>query len=333
MRGAWLAVLTLVMAAGCGRSSDPGAGSADSAAGGSDKLLRIAVIPKGTSHEFWKSVHAGAKQAAQELGNIEIVWQGPAAESSINEQIAIVEGMVVKGVDGIVLAPNHSQSLVPAVQAANDEGIPVVVFDSGLKPGAEIVSYVATDNENGGRMAAQRLAELLGGKGNVVLLRYMPGSESTEMRELGFLEKLKEYPDIKVISSDQHAEDTTATAKAKAEQLLLQFKGEIDGIFAVCEPNANGTLLALEGQDLAGKVKFIAFDPSDQLIQGLHDESVHGIVLQDPVQMGYLAVKAMAQHLRGQAVEKRIPTGEYVATLENLESEQIQKLLSPEQLE
>jgi ribose transport system substrate-binding protein len=328
MRGAWWAIIAVAVLAGCG---DTNTSSSSGNSGG--KKLRIAVIPKGTSHEFWKSVHAGAKKAAEEAGNVEIVWQGPASESDINQQISIVEQMVLQGVDGIILAPNHSQSLVPVVQGANDAKIPVVVFDSGLDAGAEIVSYVATDNENGGRLAAERLAEVLGGKGNVILMRYRAGSESTEMREKGFLDKLQEYPDIKVLSSDQYAEGTPESAKAKAEQLLLQFKGEVDGFFAVCEPNANGALLAIENQGGEKKIKFIAFDPSRQLIQGLKDGSVHGIILQDPVQMGYLSVKALLQHLDGQEVEKRIPTGEYVATKENMDTEKIQTLLQPVQQE
>jgi ribose transport system substrate-binding protein len=324
----WLAIV-LAVNLGCGKPNLGVPGRAP----GARETLRIAVIPKGTSHEFWKSVHAGAKRAAEEIGDVEIIWQGPAAEQNTEQQIQIVRQMILRGVDGIVLAPNHSESLVQVVAEANDEEIPIVVFDSGLGQGAETVSYVATDNENGGRLAAERLAEVLGGNGNVILLRYMQGSESTEMREKGFLDKLADYPDIKVISSDQYAGGTPEAAKRTTEQLLLKFQGKVDGLFAVCEPNANGALLALEEQNAAGKVTFIAFDPSNQLIRGLEEGTVHGIVLQDPVQMGYLSVKALVDHLEGRPVEPRIPTGEYVATKENMESEEMQRLLKPVQQE
>jgi ABC-type sugar transport system substrate-binding protein len=170
-----------------------------------------------------------------------------------------------------------------------------------------------------------------GGAG-VVLLRYNPGSESTEQREKGFLETLaKEYPDIKVISSNQYAGTTPESALGKASDVLNRFGDRVTGMFAVCEPNANGLLGALENTGLAGKVKAVVFDPSPSLIRGLGDGKIHGIVLQDPVTMGYEGVKTMVAQLEGKEVERRIVTGEYVATLENMDSDQMRKLLEPEQ--
>lgn len=331
MRRAFLIVLmTTAIFCGCGPQHDPPSGGTNTGTGG--KKLRIAVIPKGTTHEFWKSVHAGAKQAADELGDVEIVFQGPANEADIEGQIGKVRAMIVNRVDGIVLAPNHSGSLTKVVKEANAASIPVLIFDSALDEGPKIVSYVATDNENGGALAARKLVELLEGKGNVILLRYRTGSESTEMREKGFLEEIKKHPDIKVLSDNQYGESTTEQAKAKTADLLLKFKDEgVDGLFAVCESNCNGALRALEDAGLAGKVKYMAFDPSDQLIEGLKNDSVHGIVLQDPVKMGYLSVKNLVASIRGEQVEKRISTGEHVATKDNMETEEFQKLLHPVQ--
>jgi ribose transport system substrate-binding protein len=295
--------------------------------------LRIAVIPKGTSHEFWKSVHFGAEQAAQELGNVTVIWRGPVVESDTGSQIEVVKNMVTNQVDGIVLAPNQKGGLVDAVQEAVSEGIPVVIFDSGLDPGPEIVSYVATDNYKGGKMAAAQMADSIGGKGNVILLRYLAGSESTEQREQGFLDGLKDYPDIKVVSSDQRGGDNATSAKEKVDQLLQLYGRDLAGIFAVCEPNANGTLEALRNAGLNKQVKLIAFDPSDALIEALADGSCSGIILQDPVQMGYQSVKALVAANQGEKVESFISTGEYVATPENQQEESIQKLLKPAILE
>jgi ABC-type sugar transport system substrate-binding protein len=166
----------------------------------------------------------------------------------------------------------------------------------------------------------------------VVLLRYNPGSESTEQREKGFLETLaKEYPSIKVLSSDQYAGTTPEGALDKATDVLNKYQDRVTGIFAVCEPNANGLLGALENTGLAGSVKAIAFDPSTALIKGLTDGKVHGIVLQDPVMMGYLGVKTMVAHLDGKDVEKRIVTGEYVATPKNMSEARMKELLEPAQ--
>jgi ABC-type sugar transport system substrate-binding protein len=168
----------------------------------------------------------------------------------------------------------------------------------------------------------------------VVLLRYNPGSESTEQREKGFLETLaKEYPKINVISSNQYAGTTPESALDKATDVLNKYQDRVTGIFAVCEPNANGVLGALENTGLAGNVKALVFDPSPALIKGLADGKVHGIVLQDPVTMGYEGVKTMVAHLEGNNVEKRIVTGEYVATPENMNSESMKKLLEPAQYE
>lgn len=314
---------------GCGSSTEKNVVSRDNGS----TTLRIAVIPKGTSHEFWKSVHYGAKKAADEAGNVEIIWRGPVVESDTGSQIEVVKNMVTMNVDGIVLAPNQKGGLVDAVEESISEGIPVVIFDSGLDEGPEIVSYVATDNFKGGQLAADQMAKAISEQGNVILLRYLPGSESTEQREEGFLEGLKKYPDIKVVSSDQYAGDSATSAKEKADQLLQLHGKDLAGIFAVCEPNANGTLEALRNAGLNGKVKLIAFDPSDALIEAMRSGSCSGIVLQDPVQMGYQGVKALLAAINGESVEEVISTGEYVATPENMQDEDIQKLLKPEIVE
>lgn len=325
------ALLCLVAVfSGCSSSSDPVARGPE---GPSDETFRVAVIPKGTSHEFWKSVHYGAQKAANELGNVEIIWRGPVVESDTGSQIEVVKNMITQRVDGIALAPNQKGGLVDAVDEAIAEGIPVVIFDSGLDEGPDIVSYVATDNYRGGEMAAEQMAEAIGEKGNVILLRYLAGSESTEQREQGFLDKIAEYPDIKVVSSDQRGGDNTTEAKAKVDQLLQLHGKDLSGIFAVCEPNANGTLESLRSAGVNGKVKLIAFDPSDALIEALGDGSCSGIVLQDPVEMGYQAVMTLVGAIYGEEADDFISTGEYVATPENMDDQDIQELLKPEIIE
>jgi len=327
----WILIVLLLLA-GCGPSKES---STSSATGGTDgeQPLEIAVIPKGTSHEFWKSVHYGAQKAADEIGDVKILWKGPIKESDTGSQIQVVKLMITSRVDGIVLAPNQKGGLVDAVSESVDEGIPVVIFDSGLDEGPDIVSYVATDNFKGGQMAADTLAKAIGEEGKVILLRYLAGSESTEQREEGFLKGMQKYPDIDVVSSDQRGGDNATASKEKVTQLLQLYGQDLDGIFAVCEPNANGTLEALRNAGLNKKVKFIAFDPSDALIEALEDGSCSGIVLQDPVQMGYQSVKTIVGAIRGEAAEEFISTGEYVATPENMQEERIQELLKPSIIE
>ena len=326
------AALTLSLAGflvtGCSENATPNNPSTGAAGGGTGKY-RIAVIPKGTTHDFWKSVHYGAQQAADELGNVEITWNGPDNETDKESQIKTVDTFVGEKVDGICLAPIDRDALVPAVKRAAQRKIPVVVYDSALSDLSDAVSYVATDNLKGGIMAAEKLSSAMDGQGGVILLRYQAGSESTEERERGFLETMQKHKGIKILSESQRVNSDAVEAMKVAESSLRNFKDEVSGVFTVCEPNNKGMLQALENEQLAGKVHFIAFDSDPRILKGLVDKSVDGVVLQNPVRMGYLAVKTLVAHLKGEQVEKRIDTGEELATPENMNDPEIRKLLEP----
>jgi ribose transport system substrate-binding protein len=305
----------------------------------SANIYRIAVIPKGTTHIFWKSIHAGAIKAQEELKasgvNVEIIWKGPLKEDDRESQIQVMENFVTQGVTGIVLAPLDDVALRIPVKEAVNNGIPVVIIDSGLKS-EDYVSFVATDNYVGGRKGGERLAEILGGKGKVIMLRYQEGSASTMNREQGFLDVLKEkYPGIKVVSANQYGGATTESAYQASENLLAPLEKAdggltIDGIFCPNESTAFAMLRALEDSDLAGKVKYVGFDSSERLVQGLRNGEIQGLVLQDPINIGYLGVKTLVAHLQGQKVEKRIDTGSAVATPENMDEPKMKNLLEPD---
>jgi ribose transport system substrate-binding protein len=292
----------------------------------------IAVIPKGTTHEFWKSVHAGALRAAGELG-VEILWKGPQTENDRDAQIAEVENFTNRGVSAIVLAPLDENALRKPVAAAVARRIPVVIFDSALQ-GEGPVSFVATDNLKGGRIAGVHLARLLGGRGRVAMLRYMEGSASTSAREAGFLEAAKDAG-LEVVSDNQYAGATGDSAQKAAENLLGSLKTpdgglKVDGLFCPNESSTFGMLRALQGAGLAGKVKFCGFDSSEKLVAALKAGELHGAVLQDPVKMGYLAVKTAVEHLRGAVVEGRIDTGAVLVSPDNMEQPDMKALLHPE---
>jgi ribose transport system substrate-binding protein len=315
---------TALVLAGCGGPKDKAAAPAPGAA----KPLKIAVIPKGTTHEFWKSIHAGAVQAARELG-VEILWKGPQKEDDRAQQITVVEDVISRGVDGIVLAPLDDRALIRPVQDAMREKIPVVIMDSGLQ-GKDYLSFVATDNFQGGVLAARRLGELLEGKGRIFRIRYQAGSASTTDRENGFLETLtKEFPAVKVLVQDQYTGPTTETAYQLAENLLGRFP-DVDGIFCPNESSTFGTLRALQESRLAGKVKFVGFDSSPKLVQGLRDGHLHGLILQNPVKMGYLGVTELVKAIRGEKIPNRVDTGVTLATKENMDLAEIKALLSPD---
>jgi ribose transport system substrate-binding protein len=221
--------------------------SGSSLSGAKTKKWKVIVIPKGTTHEFWESLHAGALKAAGELGNVEVIWLGPQKEDERAQQIELVQSAVAAGVDGIVLAPLDAHALVDPVEAAAARGIPVVVFDSGLET-KQFVSFVATDNYHGGVLAARRLGQVLGGKGRVILLRYAVGSESTDQREKGFTDTLtEEFPGLKLISDTEYAGPTFDSAQEKSQSLLTRYRGQVDGIFCPNESSTFGMMRALEG--------------------------------------------------------------------------------------
>lgn len=320
-----VAVALAAAVTACGGGSAPKSGQPAS--------LNIAVIPKGTTQVYWQSVHAGAEKAAQEL-NVTITWRGPLREDDRSAQISEIEGFVTRGVSGIVLAPLDDTALQAPVADAVARKIPVVIIDSALK-GSDFVSFVATDNRKGGRMAGEGLAAVVPKGGKIVLLRYAEGSASTTEREEGFLEAIAAHPDLQVISSNQYGGVDIEGAYKKSESLLSRFKGAngslgVDGIFCPNESSSLAMLRVLEDNGWAGKVRFIGFDASDRLVKGLSEGHFDGLILQDPVRMGYLGVKTMVAHLRGEPVEKRVDTGVRLVTRQDMNTPEAQALLHPE---
>ena len=323
-RGFFALPLCAALLAACG---------GDSNGGGNPDALQIAVVPKGTTHDFWRNIHAGALRGARELSDqgtpVEIIWNGPLREDDREQQLQVVEGFIAQGIDGIVLAPLDDRALVRPVEEARRAGIPTVIIDSGLQTD-QIVSFVATDNFLGGQLAADRIGELLGGEGRLLVLRYAEGSESTRQREEGFLERIRsEYPGVEIVSSDQYAGATRETAKRASENLLNRFGDDIDAVYTPNESSTSGMLLALQDLGRAGAVQFVGFDASDALVNAMRNGHIHGLVVQNPMRMGHLGVVTMVRHLRGEEVDRRIDTGVTVITPENLDEPESQELVDP----
>jgi ribose transport system substrate-binding protein len=282
----------------------------------------------GTTHEFWKSVHAGALTAARELG-VEIVWKGPLKEDDRNEQVQIVETLSGAGVDALVLSPLDDRALIRPVADARRAGIPTVVFNSALQ-GEEHVAFVSTDNFQGGVMAARAMGRLTGGRGRLILMRLKVGVEGTTKREEGFLSTLRaEFPAIAVLSDNQYAGTSTEMACQTMENLLSRFTG-VDAVFTPNESTTFGALRALQDHGLAGKVVHVGFDASAKLIEALEKREIRGLVLQDPFAMGYLSLKTAVAHLRGEPYEKTAATTLVLATPENMNEPTVRRLLRPD---
>jgi ribose transport system substrate-binding protein len=330
------AMLAALLLAGCVQQTEQASGTppaAPSGAGGgggkpAGERLKIAVVPKGTTHQFWQTIRAGAEAAGAEPEiNAEILWNGPKAETDVRDQIDIVQSFASQGVDGIALAATNKQSLSPVVQELEGKGIPVVTIDSGIEPDTSR-SFIATDNVAAARLAAAELGRLLGGKGKVAVLSFLKGAGTSDEREQGFLEGIREFPGITVLPVEYTDSDANK-ARDKMETLLTQHR-DVAGVFASNEPNVKGAASVLADRGLAGKVKLVGFDASDAEITYLKEGVVQALVVQDPYRMGYEGVKALAAIARGGASPpKRVDTGATVVTRENMEKPEVRKLLYP----
>lgn len=315
-------ILCLLILVGC---TQQGTDTADGQS--TENQTVIAVVPKGVAHIFWQSVHAGALTAGKEFG-VQIEWKGPPTETQKDEQRNIVEDFVVKQVDGIVLAPQDENALVPAVEKVAQAKIPCVIFDSGINSD-KFVSFVATDNYKGGVMAANEMGRLLNGKGTVIITRCDPGSDSTNKREQGFEDTIADkFPDIKIVDSKYGNSDREESRSVTED--MLSAHPDVDAIFASNESSTTGALLALQSRGVAGKKIFVGFDSSDDLIKAMSNKEINALVLQNPFKMGYLGVKAIVDHLAGRQVEKRIDTGVYLITPKNMDEPQNKELLNPD---
>ena len=294
--------------------------------------LRIAVIPKGTTHEFWKMGEAGAKKAGNELG-IEIIWKGPQKESDRAGQIKVVENFITQGVDGIALAPLDDKALVRPVNEAKNAGIKVAVWDSGLDEsvGDAVISSVMTNNFAAGQDCGKRLAMLMNGSGKVLMLRHAVNHDSTTKREEGFLDGIKKAaPSIELLSIDQRGGVSIDEAMKVSESLLNQFGDQVDGVFTPNESTTQGMLRALDQAGLAGKFPFVGFDTNEALLQGLKDKKVSALAVQDPFQMGYTAVRNIFNSIQQKPFEANVDTGAVLLDLENIDTEEIQKIINPQ---
>jgi ribose transport system substrate-binding protein len=305
-----LSIFTILLFAACNR-------------GGNNQKV-IAVIPKGVSHSFWQTVKSGAETAGKDL-NVKIDWKGPAQETDISGQINMVEDAINRRVDGIVLAPSHGDSLVPIVTRAQKEGIPVTIFDSGIST-EQYLSYVSTDNRQGGVVAAKRIGEKLGGKGKVAILGVKKGSVSTDEREEGFKETIEQqFPGIR-IAQFLYGEANAVKSLSAAEDILTAHP-DLNGMFASNESSTVGALRAIRQSNLVGRIVLVGFDATPDLVNNVKDGAIDSLVLQNPFKMGYEGVKTVVDKLSGQVPQKRIDTGVKLLTKENMGTPEMQQLI------
>ena len=287
----------------------------------------VGVVPKGANHIFWRTVHAGALAAAEEY-DLEVVWNAPRIEIDSARQISIVENLIARRVDGIVLAPVDEEALVAVVERAADSDIPVSIFDSGIKTD-KIISFVATDNYHAGVMAGRRMGRILNGRGKVGVIGFMPGSASTMAREAGFNETLaREFPMIENVGV-RHPMADRAKALAEAENMMTAHP-DLDALFADNESSTEGVVRAVKQRGAVGRVKIVGFDASQGLIEELKAGAIDSIVVQDPFKMGYESTKAVGLRLNGKQPAAEMDSGAYLVLPENVDTPAMQELLFPD---
>jgi ribose transport system substrate-binding protein len=288
-----------------------------------DKTL--AWIPKATNSTFWLAVKRGAEKAGEELG-YEILYVGVQEQTNIAGQVNLVNDMVVRKVDGILIAATDAKALAPAVEKAIESGVPVITLDSGVDSDAPY-AYIATDNVGAAKIAAETLAKLIDGKGKVGDIGITAGSQTGREREDGFLEGMKAFPDIEVLPVQYSGCDPAKSLNVATD--MFTGNQDIAGYFGACDGGGTGAGQLVKQKGLKGQVHVVSFDTSPEELQLFKDGYIDALIVQDPFQMGYRGVHAMDKVLKGEKVEPRVvEIPAQVVTMENFDDPAIQELLN-----
>ena len=312
-----LLLIALVLV-GCGGGEEEAAGGADG-----DKPY-IAVISKGFQHQFWQAVNAGADQAAEDLG-VTITFEGPETEAMVDKQVEMVQAALDKNPAAICLAALDTQALIPLLERAQEEGIPVVGFDSGIDSDIPVTT-AATDNLAAAAKAADEMAALIGGSGQVAVIVHDQTSRTGIDRRDGFLNQMAaEYPDIEVVDVQYGAGDhLKSTDLAKA---IIEAHPDLKGFFGANEGSIIGVMNAVTETGKEGEIMVIGYDSGKQQTDAIRSGLVAGAITQDPIGIGYKCVEAAVKAVNGEELPDEIDTGFHYYTAENIDSDTIKPLL------
>jgi len=289
-----------------------------------DKPLTVQMIVMSINSEYWLNVKAGAEEELAKH-NGRLIYTGPSIDGDIQGQIDMMENAISSKVDGIVLIPLDSEALVPSAQKAIASGIPTVVVDGPVNWDG-VTSYIATDNVEASHLAMETLVKLIGEKGKVAIINALAGIPSNDGRNTGAQNALKNYPDVQLLEILRGPDQ--AAALQNAENLLTANR-DIAGIFSAYDRGAIGTGQALMNSGLAGKVRHVAFDASPDQVDFLKNGVIDALVVQQPYEMGRLAVEYVVKAKNGESVPKVVATDVVVVTRENMNDPAIQKVLNP----
>lgn len=317
-----LAVILLLAASvlgACGKDNN----NSENAAASNGKMY-IPVISKGFQHQFWQAVKLGAEKAATEL-NVEITFEGPESETQVDKQIEMLQAALDKKPAAIAFAALDSKASIPLLEKAKSSNIPVVGFDSGVDSDIPVTT-AATDNIAAASLAADKMAELIGGKGEVALIVHDQTSRTGIDRRDGFKNRIEEkYPDIKIVDIQYGGGDhLKSTDLAKA---IIQAHPDMKGFFGANEGSAIGVLNAVSELKKEGQIFVIGYDSGKQQMDAIRNGKMAGAITQDPIGIGYWSVKAAVQAKNGETVAKSIDTGFHWYDKNNIDSDEIKPLL------
>jgi ribose transport system substrate-binding protein len=304
---------------GCAAGGDGGGGE-----GGDGGKPYIALVSKGFQHQFWQAVKEGAEQAAEEF-DVEITFEGPDTEADVDQQLQQLQTALDKGPDAIGFAALDSQAADPYLQQAQDAGIPVIAFDSGVESDIPVTT-AATDNKAAAAEAAKQMVELVGGSGKIALVVHDQTSVTGIDRRDGFVDYIEENaPDIEIVDIQYGGGDQLkSTDLAKA---ILQANPDLKGIYGSNEGSAIGVVNAVTELGLEGKLTVIGFDSGQAQIDAINDGLMAGAITQNPVGIGYETVKAAVEALDGKELPKTIDTGFFWYDKTNIDDPEIQAVL------
>ncbi|MCG8482706.1 MAG: substrate-binding domain-containing protein [Clostridia bacterium] len=306
----WITFLILISAIGCKNNELVTNGqNLDN----DNEQLRIGIVLKALDSEHWQTMKKGAEKAARDLG-IDLIVRAPDKETNVAMQFRLIEDLMDQNVDAIGIAPCDSTAIIPIIEEAKQNNIHVFTIDTDAD--TDVVSFIGTDNFLAGKMAGERIIEVLGGKGNVVLITGVLEQQTHRDRRLGF-KKAIEGTEIEIIEQRQANSDSELAMEEMNQ--LFESHEDIDAVFATNALMALGVLEAIEANEKTDEIKLIGFDIQQELLEGVKNGKVDSVIAQNPYDMGYETVQSAVNYLRGEPVEKRTDTGTELITVENVD--------------
>lgn len=298
--------------------------AAGSPAMAQDDTTYIPLISKGFQHQFWQAVKAGAEQAAEDYG-VEITFEGPDSESQVDVQINMLAAALAKDPDAIGFAALDSQAAIPLLQQAEERGIPIVAFDSGVDSDIPVAT-AATDNLAAAALAADKMAEMIGGEGQVALVVHDQTSRTGIDRRDGFVNRIEEaYPDIEIVDIQYGGGDHLKSTEITKSILLAH--PDLDGIFGANEGSAVGVANGVRELGMEDDIVIIGFDSGTQQKNMVAEGLIEGAITQNPVGIGYKTVETAVKAIRGEPFEENIDTGFYYYDASNMDDPEIAAVL------